>query len=76
VFVTKSAVATIEIIEVFSIAELLIEESCVVDDDALELSIELLIVDAVTSFDFPIQSRSSRFDVDVADTLVEQVVVK
>ena len=67
---------TIEIIEVFPFAELLIEESRVVDDDTLELSIELLIVDAVTSFNFSIEPWRRWFDVDVADALVQHVVVE
>jgi len=48
-------VGTIEIIEVFPFSELLIEESGGVDHHTFELAIELLVVDAVTPFDFSIE---------------------
>ena len=67
---------TIEIIEVFPFAELLIEESGVVDHHTFELTIELFVVDAVASLDLPIEARCRGFDVDVTDALVEDVVVE
>ena len=65
-----------EVVEVLPLLELLVEEAGVVDDDALEESVELLLVDPVGSLDFPVQTRRGRADVEVADAAVEKVPVE
>jgi len=61
----KRAVQSSVVVEVFPLEELVVEEFDVVDDDAVEQSIELFVVNAVTSFDFAVQSWRGRSDVDV-----------
>jgi hypothetical protein len=69
-------VGTTQIVEVLPFTELLVEESRVVNHDALELAIELLVVDAMAAFDFSIESGRRGFDVDVTDAFVEEVIVE
>jgi len=48
----------------------------VVDDLALEESVELLGVDAVGSLHFSVEPRCAGFDADVVDAGIEQVPVE
>ena len=64
------------VVVVLPLLQLVGEEVGVVDDLALEESVELLGVDAVGSFYFAVQSRCSGFDLDVVDAFVEQVPVE
>jgi hypothetical protein len=50
-----------------------VEEAGVVDDDALEEPVELVIVDAVGSLHLPVQAGRAGLDVDVLDAAVEKV---
>ena len=51
-------------------------ECGVVDDDAVEKSVELFVVDAVGALHFAIQAGRAGFDVDVTDAFVQDVVVE
>ena len=44
---SETAVGTIEVVEMLPLLESLVEELGVIDHDAIELSVELLIIDAV-----------------------------
>src|SRR5215469_6241952 len=58
------------------LAQLLVEEVDVVADAAfVEQLVELLVVDAMRPFDFPVEARCSRTDVDVVDVEFLQVPV-
>ena len=46
---------TTEVVEVLPFLELFVEEAGVVDNDALEEPVELLLVDPVGSLDFPVR---------------------
>jgi hypothetical protein len=72
----KSAVRAVVVVVVLPLLQLLGEEVGVVDDLALEESVELLGVDAVGSFHFAVQPGCPRFDLDVIDAFVEQMPVK
>ena len=67
---------SVEIIEVLPLLELLAEQTRVVDHHAVELPVELFVVDTVGSFHLAIQPGSCRLDVDVADPSVQQVPVE
>ncbi len=64
------------VVVVLPLLQLLGEEVGVVDDLALEESVELLGVDAVGSFHFAVQPGCPGFDLDVVDAFVEQVPVE
>jgi hypothetical protein len=64
---------SVEVVEVLPSLELLVEEAGVVDDDAFEEPVKLLLVDPVRSLDLPVQTRCGRSDVEVADPAVEEV---
>ena len=59
----------VEIVEVLPLLELGVEELGVVDDHPLQQPVELVIVDAVRTFDLAVEPRRGRLDVDVADAL-------
>jgi len=58
------------IIEVLPFLELFIKYICVIDDHAFEHSIKLIVIDPMTSFDFTIEPRPTRFNIDMLDSLV------
>ena len=64
---------SVEVVEVLRFLELVGEQAGVVDDDAVEESVELLGVDAVGSLDLSVQARGAGLDVDVLDAAVEEV---
>jgi hypothetical protein len=64
------------VVVVLPLLQLLSEQVGVVDDLALEESVELFGIDAVGSFHFAVQPRGSGFDADVVDAGVEQVPVE
>lgn len=67
---------SVEIIEVLPLLELLVEQPGVVNHDAVEHPVELLIVDPVRSLNLAVEPWSGRLDVDVADSSVQQVPVE
>jgi hypothetical protein len=62
-----------EVVEVLPFLKLFVEEAGVVDDDAFEEPVELLLVDPMGSLDLPVQTRCGRADVEVTDPAVEEV---
>jgi hypothetical protein len=73
----EAAVGSVEVVEVFPLLELVVEDVGVVDDHAVvEHSVELLVVDAVGSLDLAVESWCGWLDVDVADAAVEDVPVE
>ena len=67
---------SVEVVEVLPFLELLVEEAGVVDDDAVEESVELFGVDAVGSLDLAVEAGRGGLDVDVVDAAVEDVPVE
>src|SRR5215469_16560808 len=53
----EGAVGPMVVVEGLPLGELVVEQSGVVDDDALELAVELLAVDPVGALDFPGEPR-------------------
>jgi hypothetical protein len=72
----ESAVRAVVVVVVLPLLQLLGEEVGVVDDLALQESVELFGVDAVGSFHFAVEPRRAGFDLDVVDAFVEQVPVE
>jgi len=73
----KSAVGPVVVVVVLPLAQLLIEKVDVVADPVLvEQLVELLVVDAMRPFDFPVEARCSRTDVDVVNVEFLQVPVR
>jgi hypothetical protein len=66
----------IVVVDVFALANLLVEERDVVDHDTAQQGAELPTIGAVTPFHLAVKTRSSGIDVDVADALVEDVPMK
>ena len=66
----------VEVVEVFPLLQLVVEQVGVVNDDAVEHPVELFLVDAVGSLHFAVESWGCGFDVDVSDPPVEYVVVE
>jgi hypothetical protein len=64
------------VVVVLPFLELVVEHLGVVEDDSVEEVVELLGVDAMRSFDLPVEARGAGFDVDVPDALVEDVPVE
>jgi hypothetical protein len=64
------------VVEVLPFLQPVVEQLGVVDEDALELTVELLAVDAVGSLDLAVEPRGGGLDVDVADAAVHQVPVE
>jgi len=69
-------VGSVEVVEVLPLLQLVVEKLSIVDDHSLEHPVELFFVDAVGSFHLPVKSWGGRFDVDVSDTAIEDVVVE
>jgi len=69
-------VRTVVVVVVLPLVQLLGEDVGVVDDLALEESVELFGVDPVGSFHLAVEPRGSGFDLDVVDAEVEQVKVE
>ena len=67
---------SVVVVEVVSFLELVVEELGGVDDDPVEHPIELFGVDAVGPFDFAVESGGGRFDIDVSDPPIQDVVVE
>ena len=65
-----------EVVEVLPLLEAVVEQVGVVDHDALEHPVELLLVDPMGTLDLAVEPRSRRLDVDVADAGIEHVVVE
>jgi hypothetical protein len=63
----EAAMGAMVVVEVLPFLDLVVEQLCVVDEDAFELAVELLGVDAVGAFDFAVEARCGGLDVDVAD---------
>jgi hypothetical protein len=61
---------------VLPLLELVVEDFGVIEDDSVEESVELFGVDAMRSFDLPVEPGGAGLDVDVADALVEDVPVE
>ena len=64
------------VVVVLPLLQLVGEQAGVVDDLALEESLELFGVDAVGSFHFDVEPWVAGFDADVVDAFVEQVPVE
>ena len=62
----EGAVGAMVVVEALPFSELVVEELGRVDDHAVELAIELLVVDPVRPLDLAIQSWGGRLDVGVA----------
>ena len=66
----------LEIVEVFPLLELAVEDLGVVDDLACEHPIELLIVDAMRALDLTVETRGQGSDVDMSKPAVQEVPVE
>ena len=64
------------VVEVLPCAKLVVEDVGVVDEHAVEHSVELLGVDAVGSLYFAVEPWGAGLDVLVGDALVEHVPVE
>src|ERR1700682_945468 len=69
-------VRTVEVVEVLPLLELGIEERGVVDDHAVEQSVELFVIDAVRPLYFSVEPGGRRLDVHVLDAAIQDVPVK
>src|SRR6516165_12543214 len=65
-----------EVVEVFPLLQLVVEELAVVDHDAVERPVELFGVDAMGALDLPIEAGCAGPDVDVLDAPVEKMPVE
>jgi hypothetical protein len=72
----EGAVGSVVVVVVLPFGEAFVEDVGVVDDDAVEEGVELFGVDAVGAFYFAVESWGGGFDVDAADTAVENVPVE
>ena len=70
------SVGSIVVVGVLPFLQFVVEQVDVVDDLAFEESVELFGVDLVGAFDFAVESRCGRFDLDVTDALIEQMPVE
>src|SRR3989442_1455940 len=73
---SEPSVRSAEVVEVLPLLEAVVEQVGVVDHDALEHPVELLLVDPMGALDLAVEPRSRRLDVDVADAGIEHVVVE
>jgi hypothetical protein len=69
-------VGSVEVVEVLSLLELVVEQLGVIDHDTLEHAIELFLIDAMRSLNLAIESRCCRSDVDVSDATIQDVIVE
>ena len=67
---------SVVVVEVLPFLEAVVEEFGVVDHYPFEHSVELFLVDPMGSLDFPVEAGGGGFDVDVADSPVQDVVVE
>lgn len=72
----EAAVGTVIVVVVLPLLQFVVEQPGVVDDDAVEEAVELLDVDAVGALDLAVEPGRGRFDVGVADALVDHVPVE
>jgi hypothetical protein len=72
----EAAVGAVVVVVVLPFAELVVEDLGVVDEGAVEEPVELLGVDAVGAFDLAVEPGGAGLDVEVADALVQGVVVE
>ena len=72
----EAAVGSVEVVEVFPLLQLVVEQVGVVDDEAVEHPVELFFVDPVRSLDLAVEPGCGGFDVDVSDPPVQYVVVE
>jgi hypothetical protein len=72
----EAAVGPVEVVEVFPLLQAVVEELGVVDDDSVEHPVELFFVDVMRSLDLAVEPGGGGFDVDVADSPVQDVVVE
>jgi len=69
-------VGPIVVIEILPFPYFFVEELRIVDDHAVQHPIELILIDPVAAFDFPIQPRVSGPNIDVLDSLVQDMPMK
>jgi hypothetical protein len=67
---------TVVVVVVLPVFEAGVEDVDVVDDDAVEQSVELFGVDAVAALYLAVEAWSAGLDVDVLDALVEHMPVE
>ena len=67
---------SVEVVGLFPLLQLVVEEVGVVDDEAVEHPVELSFVDGVGSLHLVVEPGRGRFDVDLADAAVEHVIVE
>jgi hypothetical protein len=72
----EAAVRPIVVVEVLPFLEFVVEQLGVVDEDAFELTVELLGVDPVAALDLAVEPGGGGLDVDVPDPAVGQVPVE
>jgi hypothetical protein len=65
-----------EVVEVFPLLELVVEDLGVVDDHAVQEAVELLGVDAVGPLHLAVEPRRAGLDVDMAGASVQDVPVE
>jgi hypothetical protein len=66
----EAAVGSVEVVVVLPLLKLVVEHLGVVDDFAVEETVELFGVDAVGSLHLAVEPGGSRFDVAVPDAFV------
>src|SRR6202011_4009126 len=64
------------VVEGLPLLELVVEELSGVDDHPFELTVELLVIDAMGAFHLAVEPGRERFDVDVADPTIQKMPVE
>ena len=72
----EAAVGAMVVVAVLPLAQLVVEDLGVVDDDARQEPLELLVVDPVRACGLPVQPRCTGVYVGVTDAFVEDVEVE
>ena len=72
----QAAVGAVVVVAGLPLPQLVVEDLGVVDHHPVQELVELLGVDAVGAFDLAMQPRGARLDVDMADALIQDVVVE
>ena len=72
----EAAVGSVVVVVVLPLAELVVEQVGVVDDDPVEEPVELFGVDAVGSLHLSVQPWGAGFDVDVLGAFIQGVPVE